>query len=284
MATSTGLFGIRELGPIIPAKAKLTSIREAKMRTIAWVAFLAALGVGSAGAAGAAELKLFGGGHFQGSGAPLVAAFSKASGTAASYTPGNTGGGGMKKRLDAGEKMDVVVLNRDDMNNQVKAGLIRAGSVVDFARDGMGVAVLKGAARPDISTRDKFRAALLAVRSVGVQEADPAHHSGMVQRQMLVDLGILDQVMKKSVILTSRTDLTAGKAELGLWALPEILEEAKLDLVGPVPADLGGFTIQSIGILTSAENPSGAEAFIKFLVSRDAQAVWQKTGLLPLAE
>ena len=105
-----------------------------------------------------------------------------------------------------------------------------------------------------------------------------------IGRQMLVDLGILDQVMKKAVILTSRSDLVAGRAELGLWALPEILEEAKLDLVGPVPADLGGFTVQSIGILTSSENPADAQAFIKFLTSREAQAVWQKTGLLPLGD
>jgi len=254
------------------------------MRTIVWTALLAALGALTAGSAAAAELKLFGGGHFQGSGQPLVAAFSKATGIAATYTPGNTGGGGMKKRLDAGEKMDVVVLNRDDMNNQVKAGMIRAGSVVDFARDGMGVAVLKGAAKPDISTRDKFRAALLGAKTVGVQEADPAHHSGVVVRQMLVDLGILDPVMKKSVILGSRSDLVAGRADLSFWALPEILEMPELDLAGPVPADLGGFTVQSVGILASSENPADAQAFIKFLGSREARAVWTRTGLLPLAE
>ena len=252
------------------------------MRTIIRTALLAALGALAANSAGASELRLFGGGHFQGSGAALVAAFSKASGIAASYTPGNTGGGGMKKRLDAGEKMDVVVLNRDDMDNQVKAGLIRAGSVVDFARDGMGIAVLKGARKPDISTRDTFRAALIAASTVGVQEADPAHHSGMVDRQILVDLGILDQVMKKAVVLDGRKDLVAGRAELSFWALPEILEETKLDLVGPVPVDLGGFTIQSIGVLTSAENAADAPAFVKFLASSAGQALFTKTGLLPL--
>jgi molybdate transport system substrate-binding protein len=167
------------------------------------------------------------------------------------------------------------------MERQVKAGLIRAGSVVDFARDGMGVAVLKGAPKPDISTRDKFRAALIAASTVGVQDPDPAHHSGVVVRQMLLDLGILDQVMKKAVILSSRSDLVAGRAELSLWALPEILELPKLDLVGPVPADFVGFTIHSVGVLASSENPD-AQAFIKFLVSRQAQAVWTKTGLLPL--
>ena len=53
----------------------------------------------------------------------------------------------------------------------------------------------------DISTRDKFRAALLAAKAVGLQDPDPAHHSGVVVRQMLVDLGILDPVMKSAVII-----------------------------------------------------------------------------------
>jgi molybdate transport system substrate-binding protein len=172
--------------------------------------------------AGAAELKLFGGGHFQGSGEPLVEAFSKATGIAAGYTPGNTGGGALKKRLDAGEAMDVIVLNHDDMARQVKAGLIVPGSVIDFARDGMGVAVRKGAPKPDISNTDKFRAALLAAKAVGLQDPDPAHHSGVVVRQMLVDLGILDQVMKSAVIIKGRADLVAGRVDLSIWSYPEL--------------------------------------------------------------
>src|SRR5678815_3927140 len=93
--------------------------------------------------AGAAELKLFGGGHFQGSGKGVAEAFTKSTGIAATYTPGNTGGGGMARRLKAGEQMDVILMTSDNMENQVKAGLIKADSVVEFARDGMGVAVLK---------------------------------------------------------------------------------------------------------------------------------------------
>jgi molybdate transport system substrate-binding protein len=244
---------------------------------------IAALGLLFATPAGAAELKLFGGGHFQNSGRPLVEAFANATGIAASYTPGNTGGGGMKKRLDAGEKMDVIVLNREDIESQVKAGLILSGSVVDFARDGMGVAVRKGAPKPDISSRDKFRAALLGARAVGLQDPDPAHHSGVVVRQMLVDLGILDQVMKNAVIIKERAaDLVAGRTDLNIWAYPELLEQTGADVVGPVPADLGGFTTQSVGILTSSQNPDVAQAFIKFLTSNAGRAVWTKTGLLAL--
>jgi len=233
--------------------------------------------------AGAAELKLFGGGHFQGSGEPLAAAFSRTTGIAATYTSGDTGGGTLKKRLDAGEAMDVIVLNHDDMARQVKAGLIVPGSVIDFARDGMGVAVRKGAPKPDISNRDKFRAALLAAKAVGLQDPDPAHHSGVVVRQMLVDLGILDQVMKSAVIIKERAaDLVAGRVDLSIWSYPELLEQTAADVVGPAPADLGGFTTQSIGILTSSRNPGDAQAFVKFLTGSAGQAVWTKTGLLPI--
>jgi ABC-type molybdate transport system substrate-binding protein len=100
---------------------------------------------------------------------------------------------------------------------------------------------------------------------------------------MLADLGVLDQVMKRAVIIKdSFSDLVAGKVDFSIWAFPELLEQTKLDVVGPVPADLGGFTTQSSGILTSSENPGDAQAFIKFLTSSDGQAVWTKTGLLPL--
>jgi ABC-type molybdate transport system substrate-binding protein len=69
---------------------------------------------------------------------------------------------------------------------------------------------------------------------------------------------------------------------LSFWALPELLAQTKVDVVGPVPLDLGGFTTQSVGILTSSGNPDAAQAFIEFLNSSDGRAIWTKSGLLPL--
>src|SRR5205823_15122711 len=107
---------------------------------------------------------------------------------------GYTRGGGMVRRLKAGEQMDVIVMTSDDMETQVKAGLIRGDSVVPFARDGMGIAVLKGAPKPDVSSKEKLRAALLAAKAVGMQDPDPAHHSGLIVHQILADLGVVDEV------------------------------------------------------------------------------------------
>ena len=233
-----------------------------------------------ANSAGAAELKLFGGGHFQGSGPAVAAAFTKKTGIAASYTPGNTAGPALPKRLAGGEKMDVIVMNRDDMDGQVKAGLIKADSVVSFANDRFGMIMLKGAPKPDISTKEKFRAALLAVKAVGMQDIDPSHiHSGVVQ-QILTELGIADQIKKKTVIITDPTAaLVARKIDFTFGTIAENLERPQLEVAGPVPAELGGFIELSVGILTTNKNDADANAFIKFLTSADGAAVWSKHGL-----
>ena len=254
------------------------------MRTTKLVAaLLAIVPLLVATSAGAADLMLFGGGHFQGSGKPLAEAFTKKTGIATSYTPGNTGGGGMAKRLDAGEKMDVIVMTRDDMDAQVKAGLIKADSVVSFARDRLGVAVLKGAPKPDVSTPEKFRAALLAAKAVGMQDPDPAHHGGVIVHQILTQLGIADPVEKKAVIITDPASaILAGKVDFSLWPLPELMEQPKLEIAGPTPASLGEYTTHAVGILTRNQNDADAKAFIKFITSADGRAVWTKTGLEPL--
>jgi molybdate transport system substrate-binding protein len=239
-----------------------------------------------ANSAGAAELRLFGGGHFQGSGKDVAEAFTKKTGIAATYTPGNTGGPALPKRLKDGEQMDVIVMNRDDMNGQVKDGLIKADSVVSFANDRYGVAVLKGAPKPDVSTKEKFRAVLLAAKAVGMQDHDPAHiHSGVVMYEILPKLGIADQMKSKTVLINDPASaIIAGKVDFNIWTAAEIMAQPKLDLAGLVPAELGGVTEMSVGILTTNKNDADAKAFIKFITSADGAAAWNKHGLEPLSK
>ena len=252
-------------------------------KTMLAAAFVAIVPLLFAASPAAAELKVFGGGHFQGSGKGVVEAFVKKTGIAATYTPGNTGGAALTRRLKASEQMDVIVMTRDDMDAQAKAGVIKADSVMSFARDGMGVAVLKGAPKPDVSTKEKLRATLLAAKAVGIQDPDPAHHSGVIVHQILTDLGVLDEVTKKGVIITNpAADLVAGKVDLSLWSLPELMTQAKLDVAGAVPPELGGYTEEAVGILASAQDAADAQAFIRFINGPDGRAAWSKTGLVAL--
>ena len=232
--------------------------------------------------AASAEVKLTGGGHFQGTGQVLVEAFTKKTGAAASYKGGNTGNGGMKKRMDMGEVMDVVVLNSDDMADQVKAGLIRPDSVVKFGYDRMAFAIPKDAPKIDISTKEKLKDALVKAKAVGMQKPDPMGHSGANILMILDGLGIRDQVLKKDVIITEPTpELVAHKVDISFWSYPELLTHDDVTVLGPAPQELGGFTDQSVGIPTSTKNLAEAQAFVKFMTSADGQAVWTKTGLDP---
>ena len=233
--------------------------------------------------ASAAELKLFGGGHFQASGKPLAEAFTKKTGVQTTYTPGNTGNNGIKKRLDAGEKEDVIVMNSDEIKEQAEAGLIRKDSIRPFAADRMAFAVKKGAPHPDISTPAKLKAALLSAKAVGMQEPDPAGHSGANILAILTKLGIKDEVLKKAVIIKDpATDLMSGKVDISFWSHPELTTRTDIDLVGAAPEELGGFTEQSVGVLTSAANEADARKFVEFMTTPEAAAVFKKTGLDPL--
>ena len=230
--------------------------------------------------AGAQELRLFGGGHFQTAGGPLAEGFSEKSGIATSYTGGNTGNGGMMRRIEAGEVIDVIVMNRDEMNEQAEAGNIKPDSVVSFGRDRMGLAVVAGQPVQDISTPENLREVLLASRAVGMAEPDPMGHSGKNVLEVLTNLGIAEEITNKAVIYSRGSDeLADGTIDIGFWSYPELLRREGIEVLGPTPLELGGFTEQAVGIPTTTENDSDARAFIQYLISADAETVYSNYGL-----
>ena len=246
---------------------------------------MASVSIAFAASAGAQELRLFGGGHFQTAGQPLAEAFSAKSGIETSYTGGNTGNGGMMRRINDGELIDVVVLNSDEMEEEAAAGHIKADSYATFARDRMGLAVAKGAPAPDISTPDKLREVLLNARAIGMQEPDPMGHSGKNVVEVLTNLGIWDEVESKTVIYDRRIAeaLADGTVDIGFWSYPELLRNEEIEVLGPTPLELGGFTDQAIGIPARNHDDANARAFIQYLTSADAEAVYTQYGLDPLA-
>ena len=245
------------------------------------MAFIPLLFSTSASAAEVAELQLHGGGHFQGVGQPLVEAFAAKTRIAATYVPGNTGGGAFAERLDASAQIDVIVLNSRDMERQVAAGsLIRPGSDVVFAEDGYGLATLRTRPMPDISTTEKLREVLLNASAVGRRFPDPEGNSGRIAQQFLVDLGILDEMEgEKTVIIDDLTsDLEAGRVDFVIWSYTEILRRENLH-GAPMPRELGGYVTQAIAIPANAQRVTEAEAFIDFVTSPDGAAILSQWGM-----
>src|SRR5437773_4269495 len=117
------------------------------------------------GMASTAEIKVLSTQATQEAYLELVAQFEKATGHKVATI--FTGTLNVQKRLADGESYDLIIMAGQAIDEQIKLGKALAGSRADFAKSGTGVAVRKGAARPDISSAGAWRKTLLAAKSIG---------------------------------------------------------------------------------------------------------------------
>jgi molybdate transport system substrate-binding protein len=127
--------------------------------------------------------------------------------------------------------------------------------------------VRKGAPRPDISSADAVKRALLEAKSIAYSDSASGVY---ISTQMLPRLGIADQVRSKSRMIPAvpvAEVVARGEAEIGFQQISEILPVPGVDLVGPLPPELQKITVFSAGIVTGSEAPDAARALIQFLAS-----------------
>ena len=170
-------------------------------------------------------------------------------------------------RLRGGEAADATILTADAVEALIGEGLLRPDSRVDLARSFVGVAVRQGAPRPDISTPEAFVAALLAARSVGMSKQGA---SGLFLAGLLPRLGIADAVQAKATVIESgyTAELAAsGRVELALQQVSELMVVPGVDVVGRIPAALGGETVFTGGVLVAASEPEQATVLLQAIAA-----------------
>jgi molybdate transport system substrate-binding protein len=183
-------------------------------------------------------------------------------------------------RITAGETADVAILTDVAIEGLGLRGTLLDGSRRDLARSAIGIAVKAGAPRPDISTVEAFKQAMLNAKSIGYVDNTP---TGAALKAIFAKLGIADQVNAKLKPLTIQAaDAVAkGDVEIAMTQVSEILPVAGAELVGPLPADIQVNTVFAIGVSTAAKNADGAAALIKFLTAPPAAAVIKSKGMEP---
>ncbi len=163
----------------------------------------------------------------------------------------------------------------------VQAGKLVARTRVDFVRSGAGVAVRAGAPKPDISTPEALKNALLAAKSVGYSQGP----SGVHFMSMMARLGIADQVKAKGVVppLGQRVGvlIAKGDAEIGVQQITELLQIPGIDFVGPLPKELQADIVYSTATPVAAKEREAAGALVRFLSSEPALPIIKKVGLEP---
>jgi molybdate transport system substrate-binding protein len=187
----------------------------------------------------------------------------------------------IKRRVDGGERFDIVVLSPELINTLVTAQTV-VPETVSLGRHGLGLAVRAGHALPDIRTPEALTQTLLAAQSIGYfREGTAGRHFLQVVERLAISpqlRGVLRGYDASELEIAVRTGavqyVTAGIATLR--ALPGLGEVAAL------PADLQNYTAYSAGALAAARDPVTARAFLRYVESPVAQQVLASHGLEPV--
>jgi molybdate transport system substrate-binding protein len=238
-----------------------------------------------AGSAGAAEVRVMISGGLTAAFNALVPEFERTTGNKVltAYGPSmGTTVNAIPVRLARGEPADVLIMVGYALVDLAKQGKVVAGSSVDLVKSPIGIAVKAGAPKPDISSADAVKRALLAAKSVAYSDSASGVY---VSTEMFEKLGIVDAMKDKAKKIPATPvgeTVARGEAEIGFQQIAELRPVSGIDIVGPLPPDLQKITVFSAGIASVSKEPEAGKALIKFLGSPAASATIVKSGLEPI--
>ncbi len=192
----------------------------------------------------------------------------------------------LREKVAAGEQADVLILPVPVLDGLAKDGKVRADARATFATVGTSVVVKEGAAKPDISTKEKFKATMLAAKSV-VHATPGKTPSGTHMGKVMDQLGIAE-AMSKKIIHKPALDggvqlVAAGEAEIGIYPASEVAGVKGITIVCPLPAGIDFTIVYGGAAMTGSAAPDAAAAFVKFMAAPENRAVWKEAGFEPPA-
>ncbi|WP_322046660.1 substrate-binding domain-containing protein [Paraburkholderia sp. J67] len=210
----------------------------------------------------------------------LAEAYERESGQRVSIM--SIGGVDAARRVQGGEAFDVVVLAADALERLAQGGHVAAASRVDVARSHVAVAIKQGEPRCDIRSESAVRDAVLRARTIGYSTGPSGTHIlGLIRRWELADAVASRSVEAPPGVPVGRL-VAEGKVELGFQQLSELVHEPGIDVIGTLPSTIQAVTVFSAGICASSRQQDKAEAFLKHLTSKAADAAKIGNGMEPV--
>jgi molybdate transport system substrate-binding protein len=187
----------------------------------------------------------------------------------------------LKRRIEQGEPFDLAVLVNFQTDALIKTGKLLADTRTDLMKAGIGVAVRRGAAVPDITTVDAFKQTLLSAKSITYlkEGASTIYLDGLFKR-----LGIADQLRDKTVKPDTESvseKVAAGEVELGMIVIPNILSVPGAQLAGPLPEQVQSYIVFTAAVAANSTNQQAARDLVAFLRSPAAIATIKANGMVP---
>ncbi len=167
----------------------------------------------------------------------IAADYEKATGNRVTLVFDTAGAAAQKFRADP--EASLLITNVTLIRNAEMSGALRDGTTTPLGRTVAGVVVPPGAAKPDISSSEKLKAALLAAKRIAV--SDPARGAtvGTHFMKVIEGLGVKDQVLPKVTLANDGVEtvhlVLEGKADIGVSQSSEILQGNPSGFAGPFP-------------------------------------------------
>ncbi len=187
----------------------------------------------------------------------------------------------LMKAIDGGSRADIVIATDEAIDALETRRLVQPATRTKLARALLGVAVKRGVARPDVSTREGFRRTLLGARSVAYSQYGA---SGLYFAELIRKLGIADRIVPRATIIPSgftAERLISGEADVAVQQLSELMVVDGADIVGPFPAEYQVETSFSAALFRDCVHLQAARTFLRQLRTPEAEHAYLAAGLTP---
>jgi molybdate transport system substrate-binding protein len=179
--------------------------------------------------------------------------------------------------LDSDAPADLVVLPAADMDAVDQKGTLKAGTKATLGRVETAFLVKAGAPHPDISTPEKFRAALLAAGSVAVNDPSTGSAGGVIVARMLKDPQFAG--VKTKLVNGPGAAIAQGNADVALQLMSEVNLALGIEVVGTIPASWQTHLDFSVAVPAKSTASDAGLAFLRYITRPEAAAVWKTAGL-----
>jgi molybdate transport system substrate-binding protein len=193
--------------------------------------------------------------------------------------------GALRERLSGGEQTDVAILSESAIAALAKTNLFVPGTIKNLGRTRTGVVIREGAAKPDISTVENFKRALVNARAVSYSDPKGGGSSGTFFAGLLERLGIADQVNRTAVLKKRGFEVAQavvdGEADIGTTFISEILTVKGAAVAGPLPGELDNPNTYTGALFAGSGQRELAAALLAALSDPASRPRWVAAGLEP---
>jgi molybdate transport system substrate-binding protein len=186
----------------------------------------------------------------------------------------------LKQRIEEGEAFDVAFVTPAVIDDLIAHGKISIDSRTTIARSGLALEIRAGAPKPDLSSADAFKRALLAAKSIAYAKEGA---SGVAFAAIIQKLGIADDLKPRSRLTATgeevSTAVTGGDVEFGVLPLSEILPVKGAEVGGLFPADVQSYIVMVGGVNATSRRAGASRQLIRYLTAPAALPVIKAKGM-----